>query len=452
MKLGTLFAVPAVLASGDFNLADYLLPSSWGFCAASSQMGARMGPGGPGMGPGGERIVGGGPAEIGTWPFMVRLQFGRNYLCGGSLIDGTTILTAAHCCFGYRHNDYAIIINDHFLFNNDDGNFRVKAKSVEYHKDFSWMTFKNDLCVFKLEQDVSKFIHHQFPCLPPKGYEFKPETKCYVAGWGLTASKGKVSPVLKSVNVNIIEDNHCKKLQDHSPEHMICAGAKDTGGRDACQGDSGGPLLCEIDGMVVLAGITSWGIGCAQADHPGEWAKISNYIDWIEPHLTSGKIQNQMTRLTTTTATTTTTTKKAKIEYSQSSRLRIRRYCSSDTPNAELSEYTDINVGMIGKAGKFDIFLQKITQCYIDVKRKVLARVSHGVVEREEELLDTFGQRQVCIRAKQRKHIDSLPCMEKCNKLFVDLPVKSLFNKKDKTKILYWSKLCRTRAMKDINA
>lgn len=107
--------------------------------------------------------------------------------------------------------------------------------------------------------------------------------------------------------------------------------------------------------MVVLAGITSWGIGCAQADHPGEWAKISNYIDWIEPHLTSGKIQNQMTRLTTTTATTTTTTKKAKIEYSQSSRLRIRRYCSSDTPNAELSEYTDINVGMIGKAGKIRV-------------------------------------------------------------------------------------------------
>ena len=85
------------------------------------------------------------------------------------------------------------------------------------------------MCVFKLEQDISEYIKHQFPCLPPRGYEFEPGTKCYVAGWGLQSAKGKVSPVLKSVNVNVIEDEWCMKLQDHSPKEMICAGAKETG-------------------------------------------------------------------------------------------------------------------------------------------------------------------------------------------------------------------------------
>ena len=42
------------------------------------------------------------------------------------------------------------------------------------------------------------------------------------------------------------------------------------------------------------AGVTSWGIGCASAENPGEWAKVSNYIDWIEERLESGKIKNEL--------------------------------------------------------------------------------------------------------------------------------------------------------------
>ena len=72
--------------------------------------------------------------------------------------------------------------------------------------------------------------------------------------------------------------------QEISEMDMFCAGR--TIGKDACQGDSGGPLVeqtIDKDGYPrhELAGITSWGIGCA-VGFPGVYTRVSIYVDWIE--------------------------------------------------------------------------------------------------------------------------------------------------------------------------
>ena len=53
---------------------------------------------------------------------------------------------------------------------------------------------------------------------------------------------------------------------------MVCAGYS-SGGVDTCQGDSGGPLI--IGG--VLAGIVSWGDGCADAQYPGIYTRLTTF-------------------------------------------------------------------------------------------------------------------------------------------------------------------------------
>ena len=56
------------------------------------------------------------------------------------------------------------------------------------------------------------------------------------------------------------------------------------GGSDACIGDSGGGLVC--DG--VLAGIVSFGKGCALADYPGVYTEVMEYTGWIEANAFAG--------------------------------------------------------------------------------------------------------------------------------------------------------------------
>lgn len=45
------------------------------------------------------RVVGGEDAKDGEFPFLVSIT-GTNGICGGALLDNTTVLTAGHCLGG----------------------------------------------------------------------------------------------------------------------------------------------------------------------------------------------------------------------------------------------------------------------------------------------------------------------------------------------------------------
>jgi secreted trypsin-like serine protease len=102
------------------------------------------------------------------------------------------------------------------------------------------------------------------------------------AGWGYTAENGQIPNVLRKVTVPLVPADVCSAAYPGSiTDRMICAGL-DAGGKDSCQGDSGGPLLIGSGAQRTLAGVVSWGEGCARPKKYGVYSKVSLAIPWIE--------------------------------------------------------------------------------------------------------------------------------------------------------------------------
>ena len=115
----------------------------------------------------------------------------------------------------------------------------------------------------------------------------KEENPLTVAGWGVTREGGtELAPTLQEVNLPLVNTETCRAvLGPGVTDNMLCAGGVE--GQDACQGDSGGPLmgLQPTQQRLFLAGVVSWGVGCAREGLYGVYTKVSRYTTWIHQYI-----------------------------------------------------------------------------------------------------------------------------------------------------------------------
>merc|ERR1711942_613897 len=113
--------------------------------------------------------------------------------------------------------------------------------------------------------------------LPPAGHTATGE--CIVSGWGTLSEGGSTPDVLQKVSVPIVTDDECRDAYGASQieDSMICAGVQAVG-KDSCQGDSGGPFACDDTGSRYLAGVVSWGYGCARPNYPGVYTEVHTLL------------------------------------------------------------------------------------------------------------------------------------------------------------------------------
>jgi len=218
-----------------------------------------------------EKIVGGVQATKGEFPFIVSLKssYGSHF-CGGSLIKKNWVLTAAHCVEGGYLKGVTI-----GLHNQADTVGVEKFTVLEIIKNPGWdtNTMDNDFALVKLSGD-SKFAPIALNTKEISNADF------VTAGWGTTSEGGGVSKILMKVSVPFVSKEVCSAAYEGITDSMLCAGYKE-GGKDSCQGDSGGPLIVGSGSNMALAGVVSWGEGCARPNKYGVYSKVNGALDWI---------------------------------------------------------------------------------------------------------------------------------------------------------------------------
>jgi hypothetical protein len=150
--------------------------------------------------------------------------------------------------------------------------FHIAA--VDVHSGYDDPTHRNDLAMLMLATpapfEPMRVVRTNESALWAGG------TLATIIGWGITepGNPSAVSNVLLETKVPMITDNLCYSQYgaDFELDTMVCAY---DGVHDACHGDSGGPLMVPNPaGGLVLAGVTSWGNGCAAFNFAGVYARL----------------------------------------------------------------------------------------------------------------------------------------------------------------------------------
>jgi len=230
--------------------------------------------------PGGGKIVGGEDAEEGQFPYILSLHYFGSHICGASIIGESLAVTAAHCVEGDAPSAIAVVAGKHHRTQTGPNEQRRQVTRIVVHEDYDSWSFANDIALLFLSESEPFLYNDYVQAAKLPTQEQQSSGDLVVAGWGTTRQGGSLATILQHVTVPFVTDAECQSAypQEDVIESMICAGLPE-GGKDSCQGDSGGPISSVSDGY--LAGIVSWGYGCAQAGYPGVYTETSYFIDWI---------------------------------------------------------------------------------------------------------------------------------------------------------------------------
>jgi len=241
-----------------------------------------------------QAVVGGTDAAPGAYPAVAEITFGASFLCTGTLIAPTWVLTAGHCgsvtgaAVGTPAGWPPQLIDVRIGSVKPGQGERVPVRRVVVQPNYL-VNAGYDITLLELStastQTPAKVVGAGGAAL------WSPGTLETIVGFGTTSEGGDVADTLQQAQVPITTDAYCAgAYSDFDPQTMVCAGFPQ-GGVDTCQGDSGGPMFGrDAAGTLKVVGATSFGEGCARPNKPGVYARVGDTLlrEWIRSQAPDG--------------------------------------------------------------------------------------------------------------------------------------------------------------------
>lgn len=199
--------------------------------------------------------------------FAQKPNSNQGYLCSGTLISPTVVLTAAHCVATQVVGagvTFSIFIGTDW--NKPAADSWVDVKEVRWDQQF-------DINNLGAGHDIAVAILTRGLTITPVPINRTPLDRSLVGkparvvGFGATEGKNRTGVGVKRTVTTALADYNAILMHVGDSTHQ------------SCEGDSGGPALMAMGGVETLVGITSYGqVGCVDG---GYHTRVDAYLPFI---------------------------------------------------------------------------------------------------------------------------------------------------------------------------
>jgi trypsin len=239
-------------------------------------------------------IIGGRAADPGQWPFMAALFDRRQFICGGTVVAPTKVLTAAHCALNWKRARLSVVTGRPRL--NDAGvGEQIAVIRAEIHPGFP-RSLRRDVAVLTLSSATTAPAAG-LASAEEDALATAPRSRLRAAGYGAKNPYRLGLPgFLKQVDQWVVRNRRCKRAFGRRwffGGTAICA----TGApaprfsrrfrlrirQGVCAGDSGSPLVADTPAGPRVVGVASLaGPVCGMRPFPFAYARVAASLGFIE--------------------------------------------------------------------------------------------------------------------------------------------------------------------------
>uniref|UniRef100_A0A2A4JTK1 Peptidase S1 domain-containing protein n=1 Tax=Heliothis virescens TaxID=7102 RepID=A0A2A4JTK1_HELVI len=233
-------------------------------------------------------------AELGTqtsvekYPSLAQVESRAGLLwlqhCVSSVLTSYHVLSTARCFSGVNFSNNNRRIRAGTSYRGTNGIVR-EVQTVYYNPSFGLLDNDGDIAVIRLDSALTLGSTIQQAAILGEGIYLPYGLNVQLVSWGTTAEGGNIGDNnLYELDLYTVNSDDCLEtyfgldLENNTiTENMICAGLRDSRGRDFDSRDEGAPIF--YSGVTV--GVVSFGVSRGEDSVPVISTNVGSYSNWI---------------------------------------------------------------------------------------------------------------------------------------------------------------------------